>query len=359
MFGFKFAKFEPNTYVFVYKKGKIKKEGQGLAFRYFIRTTSLVVVPLGAIDSPFIFAEVGADFQEITIQGQVSFRISDPQKISQLMDFTMDSKNLVYFSDDSDPFTFAQKVINIVQVITKQEIKNLPLKDALMASDTIAKKVANELASNKELATLGIEILGIAILAIKPNPETAKALEAETREQILKEADEAIFLRRNSAVEQERIIRENELNTDIAVQKKNREIRETKMEAEKSIQLKQQELEKTRLEFDTNQEDKRKQFTQLQVENNRLQSDAKAYATSAIMKVFNDVDPAVIQALATVNMNSDQIIASAFQGLAEKAEKIGELNISSELLQQLIKTKSPAYQEDDVNYNEFEQQIQR
>ena len=63
--------------------------------------------------------------------------------------------------------------------------------------------------NNKEINSLGIEVLGLSLLAIKPSPETQRALEAETREQILQEADDAIYTRRNSAVEQERKIKEN------------------------------------------------------------------------------------------------------------------------------------------------------
>ena len=40
-------------------------------------------------------------------------------------------------------------------------------------------------------------------------------------------SDEAIYARRNAAVEQERRIKESELNTEIAVEEKKRQIRET------------------------------------------------------------------------------------------------------------------------------------
>ena len=51
---------------------------------------------------------------------------------------------------------------------------------------------------------------------------------------MFREADEAIYARRNSAVEQERAIKENELNTEIAVENKKRQIRETQMDAERA-----------------------------------------------------------------------------------------------------------------------------
>jgi hypothetical protein len=46
----------------------------------------------------------------------------------------------------------------------------------------------------------------------------AKALEAEYRESLLRRADEAIYARRADTVEKERKIKENELNTEIALE---------------------------------------------------------------------------------------------------------------------------------------------
>ena len=42
---------------------------------------------------------------------------------------------------------------------------------------------------------LGVEIMSLSIVAITPTPETAKALEAEAREGVLRQSDEAIYAR--------------------------------------------------------------------------------------------------------------------------------------------------------------------
>ena len=45
------------------------------------------------------------------------------------------------------------------------------------------------------LEKLGVEVIGFSILGIKPNKETARALEAGSREVLLKQADDALYLR--------------------------------------------------------------------------------------------------------------------------------------------------------------------
>ena len=74
-------------------------------------------------------------------------------------------------------------------------------------------------------------------------------MEATARERILQEADDAIYILLNSSVDQEIITKENELNTEIAVENKKKQIQETKMEAEMVVQKKMHELEQVDIEF--------------------------------------------------------------------------------------------------------------
>lgn len=336
MFSIKFIKFQPTTYVLQYKNGKIKREGSGLSFFYYAPTTAMVAVPLGSEDVPFIFEENSNDFQQITIQGQITYRITDPQKISGLLNFAINPVTQLYISED--PKKLSQRLINVVKVLTRKGLQNLPLRDALKATDTLTNLVGTALQKNAELQALGIEMLGLSFLAIKPTPETARALEAEAREQILKVADEAVYARRNSAVEQERLIKENELNTEIAVETKKRQIRETKMEAEQSIQRKQHELQQTEMESKIALEAKNADLVLLATDNAKREAEVKAYAVERLMQAYSGVDPKLLQALALSGMKPGQMIAMAFQELADKAGQIGQLNITPDLLREVIES---------------------
>src|SRR5258705_8634246 len=234
MFGIKFIKVQPTTYLLQYRGGKITREGVGLSFFYYSPTTSLVAVPVGSTDTPFIFQETTADFQSVTMQGQITYRVGDPKRLAALLDFTLAQNGRTYTSED--PQKLPERVVHVINVLARAELQKLPLREAIRSSDAVVQTVKAGLTNSEEIASLGLEVLGLSILAIKPTPETSRALEAETREQLFREADEAIYARRNSAVEQERAIKENELNTEIAVENKKRQIRETQMEAERSVQ---------------------------------------------------------------------------------------------------------------------------
>lgn len=339
MLGIRFIKISPTTHVIQYKGGAIAREGAGISFFYYSPTTSLVAVPVGSTDVPFIFEEQTADYQSISLQGQVTYRIAEPKKLAGLMDFTLEPSGRGYASED--PERLPQRVINLVHVLARAEIEKLPLRQALRASEALVGAIRGQLAALPELTALGLEVLGLSLLAIKPTPETARALEAETREQLLRGADEAIYARRNAAVEQERGIKENELNTEIAVENKKRQIRETQMDAEKAVQEKQAQLERAQLESNIGLEDERKKLVTLAAENAKAEADTRAYGIATTMQALASVDANVLQVLATTGMKPQQMIAFAFQELAAKAEKIGNLNISPELLSELLDRPAP------------------
>jgi len=334
MFGIQFVKAQPTTYLMKYRAGAVTREGTGLSTLYYAPLTSLVAVPTGSRDAAFIFQQIARDFQALTIQGHVTYRISEPKKAASMLNFTLKADGRTYESDD--PEKLPQRILGTVEVLAQQAVKALPLKEALQASDRIAEAIASGLRSRADIASLGLEILGVSVRGVKPTPDTARALEAEAREAILKGADEAIYARRNFAVEQERAIRESELDTEVAVEQKKRSIRETQMDAEASVAAKQSELREARLVADITLEGRRKDFVALNAGNTRTLADAEAYRVGALMKIFEGVDTRVIQALAAIGMQPGQLIAQAFTGIAEKAERIGQLNVSPDLLTALL-----------------------
>lgn len=334
MFGIQFVKAQPTNYLMQYRGGKVVSEGLGLSFFYYAPTTSLVVVPVGSADVPFIFQETTADFQTVTVQGQATYRVIDPKRLAELMNFTLAPNGHGYASED--PQKLPERILHVINVLVRAELQKQPLREAIRATDAIVDAVKGRLVAAEEITSLGLEVLGVSILAIKPLPETARALEAEAREQLFRESDEAIYARRNAAVEQERAIKENELNTEIAVENKKRQIRETQMEAERAVQEKKHLVEKEALAAGISREGERKKLVALAADNARAEADARAYGIETTMKALTTTDRTVLQALASTSMKPEQLIAYAFQELAGKAEKIGQLNISPDLLRELM-----------------------
>lgn len=321
MFGYRFTRASPTTYVLHFKNGRIAREGLGLSFFYFAPSSTLVWVPASSVDVPFVFEEVTADFQDITLQGQLTYRVADPKKLASLLDYSV-LPNGRYTSED--PKKLDERLVNLTHVLASAVAHRMKLREALVSHEAVVSEVLAGLKTSEAVAMLGVEVLTMSILSIKPSPETSKALEAEARESLLRQADEAIYARRNAAVAQERTIKESELNTEIAVEEKQRQIRETKMTADIAVEQQKAELLKMR------------------VENEKQEADSKAYAMNAVLGPLKGMDWRMLMAVSSGKTDAKTNIAMAFRDLAENANKIGELNISPDLLSSLMERDGKA-----------------
>jgi len=336
MFGIKHIKFDSMTYVLHFSNGSIKKEGRGLSFFYFEPNSSIVAIPMGSNDLPFIFSESTNDYQQVTIQGQVSYKISKPKELADVLDFTVNEDGL-YKKNDVEKLN--QRIINEAQTATSAYIHGIKLKDAIRSAKAIEDRILDGLKSSAAIGMLGIEILGANILGISATPEMSRALETETREKLQQEADQAIYERRNFAVEQERIIKETELNTEIAVEEKQKQIAEKKMESMVQQSDNERKLREMQLEADISVENQRKQFIEQKTANDRIEAETQGYVIAATLKPYKEMDWKILTALNN-NIDPRFNIALAFRELAENADKIGNLNISPELLDSLLHEKT-------------------
>lgn len=285
---FAYFKAEPTEYVIAYANGKVFCQGAGKAFWYWAPRTSIVLVPVATIDAPFVFNEITGNFQAVTLQGQVTYRITAPETLSQLLNFTINPRTRGYRSDD--PEKLAQRIVNIVQMQTRKEMQQLSLEEALHHSEPLARSVLAALHQEQALIEMGVECVSLFYTAIKATPEMTKALEAEVRETLQKRADQAIYSRRADAVEQERKIKQNELATSILLEQRRREL------------------------------------VDLQGENARKVAEFEAEAIRIRLAPYQDFAPS-------------QLLALSFRNFADNAQKIGNLTITSEILEQVLNSK--------------------
>jgi hypothetical protein len=283
---FRWFKSEPSEFVIQHVRGKTKRAGPGLSFFYFAPTSSIAIVPVTALDASFVFNETTRNFQQITIQGQLTWRIQDPERTARMLDFTIKSPARAYRTKDPDKLV--QRVVNVVQKRTQAAVRELSLEEALQKGEALAQEVLVSVMDDLELKEAGLACHSIHFVSVRPTPEMAKALEAEQREALQRRADEAIYARRAAAVEQERKIKENELATEVAL------------------------------------EEQKKGLIALQAENAEKEALFRARATSIELAPFKETDPRTLMAL-------------AFKNLGENAAKIGNLTLTPDLLAMLVK----------------------
>jgi hypothetical protein len=124
------------TYVIKFKNGQVSKEGRGLSFFYYALTTSISAVPIGSSNLPFIFNETTKDYQTVTIQGQITYKIGNPKQLADVLDFTVNGKG-VYKKDDTEKLN--QTIVNEAQTATSSYIHELGLKEAIRSAKSVEK----------------------------------------------------------------------------------------------------------------------------------------------------------------------------------------------------------------------------
>ncbi|QDE93062.1 hypothetical protein BHS06_31040 [Myxococcus xanthus] len=310
-----YMKAAPTTYVMQFAAGKVVREGAGLSFFYWKPSATLVSVPLSSADVPFVFNEVTRDFQAVTLQGQLTWRVTDPRRLASLLDYSLGPTGR-YHSDD--PEKLEERLVQVAQVRARSVVQGLTLREVLVRSDAIEQQVLAALAVAEPVKALGVEVMAFSLLSVKPAPEMARALEAEAREALQRNADEAIYARRNAAVEQERRIKESELATELAVEARQRQIREAKMAADIAV------------------EEQRAALMTRWSDNERQAADARAYALEKTLAPVRGVDWKTLMATSASGGDPALNIALAFREMAENAQRIGELNVSPDLLHSLV-----------------------
>jgi len=281
-----YFKGEPNQYAIRYKNGKVETHGEGLDFWYRSFNTSIAVINTLSQDSQFIFNESTANYQEIAIQGHITYRIEFPMEIAKYLDFSIALRTGQYKNSDIEKLS--QRVVTAVQANTRKVINTYSLDKTLTSSKEISTQVLATLAEEASLSKLGVTIESLYFTAITPTPEMQKALEAEYRENLQRNADKAIYDRRAASIEEERKIQQRELDIDIETEERRTEL--VAMQAENSLKL--------------------------------AEADAKADAMK--LHPYGDMSP-------------QSLVGLALKEFAANAGSIGNLNITPDMLGQISK----------------------
>jgi hypothetical protein len=316
MLGVRYLKSSPTIYSILFRNGRVIRKGPGLSLFFFAPSTTVVQVTMSSVDVPFVFEETSQDFQDVTIQGQLTYRVIEPEKLAALMNFEV-NRHGRYVSDD--PEKLQERLIQIAQVRAHAFAQKNSLEILLNSAAELGEDLQIGVRDSEVTKMLGLELISLFVLSVKSTPEMSKAMQADAREKLLLKADEAVFARRNTAIELERSIKENELNTERVIAEKQRQVREANMMADIAIETKKAEL------------------VDQQVSNQRKLAAVQSESVKGILDAMQGSDWKTILT-AFGSGDSKQVMAMAFQQLAENADKIGRLDISPDLLKALVET---------------------
>ena len=220
---FRHLRSEPTSHVLHYRGGRLRSEGPGLAFWFRPIDTAVAEVPIDDRELPFLLHARSGDFQELTVQGAINFRVQDPRRLAGRIDFTIDLANGRWTATPLEQV--AGLLTQLAQQFVIDDFVRLELRRIL--ADGVApvrSRIAEGLAAEAAVQDLGLDVVAVRVAAVTPSADVEKALRQPAREAIQQRADEATFQRRALAVEKERAIAENELKNRIELARRGSEL---------------------------------------------------------------------------------------------------------------------------------------
>ena len=81
---------EPSRHVLHYAGGRLKRSGRGLAYWFRPLPAAIAEVPVDDRELPFLFHGRSRDYQDVTVQGVITWRVADPEALAARVDFSID-----------------------------------------------------------------------------------------------------------------------------------------------------------------------------------------------------------------------------------------------------------------------------
>jgi regulator of protease activity HflC (stomatin/prohibitin superfamily) len=276
------------------RAGQTRHAGTGQSFWFRPLSAVLSEVPVDDRELPMLFHARTVDFQDVTVQATLTYRLVDPAVAAVRIDFSIDPDTGRWRAMP------LEQVASLLTETAQQHALDLLARTALAPALTdgvtaVRHAIESGLADDARLAETGIALIGVRVVAIRPEPEVERALQTPTREQVQQDADRATYERRAVAVERERAISENELQSQIELARQEEQLvtqrgANARREAEEAAAATQinVEAEAARTE----------RMAEAHAAATRVQGAARAAAEAAKLDAYRDVPSTILMALA-------------------------------------------------------------
>ncbi len=306
---------EHSAHLLLYRRGVLQRSGRGLALWFLPLATSIAEVPVDDRELSFLFHGRSSDFQDVSVQGVMTYRLAAPETVAERIDFSVDLRHGHYKKQPLEQI--ATMLTELAQQLAVAWIGATPVREVLATGqERLRERIAAGLLSDEALPAMGIELSTVRVSAVKPSADLEKAMEMPMRERIQQAADEATFQRRALAVEKERAIQENELQNQIELARREEHLIDQRGQNEKK-RMQEQALAQ-RIEAE-GRATRARIDAEASATSIRLVEEAKVAAERERMAIYESTPASVMAGLAA-------------RELAGKLHTIEHLNISPDLL---------------------------
>lgn len=321
---------EPNQYILHYSAGTLSRQGAGLAYWFLPMSASVALLPVEDAEATTLLHERTGDMQAVNVQVTVRYRVAKPELAARRVNFAISTENGAWTEKPLEKLAefFNQRV----QEPARTALSALTLAETVKSgAEKVQAAVRAHLLDDPELHDMGLAVVDVHVIHVSPSAEMEKALQTPARESLQQKADEAIFRRRADAVEKERAIKENELATEIELERRNEELIQRRGNNKLREVSQDAEAEKLATEAGIERSNLQANAAAAQI---KLRAEADADARRAIGKA--DADSEAARAAAWKDLPSKVLLGLAAIEFARKVDHINHLNLSPNMLSDLL-----------------------
>jgi regulator of protease activity HflC (stomatin/prohibitin superfamily) len=328
--GWRHLRSTPTAHIRHHRDGKLVHDGPGIGFWFRPLSAALSEVPVEDRELAMTFRARTADFQDVSVQATVTYRIGDPALAAARLDFSVDPDTGAWRGAPLEQL--GTLLTETAQQHALDVLARTPLSAALVDGvAAVRNRIVAGLGAEPRLPATGIEVVAVRVMAVRPEAEVERALRTPARERIQQEADRATYERRAVAVERERAIAENELASQIELARREERLVEqrganarrdaeegaaadqvrARAEAARTVKLAEAEAARSVA------------LARAEAQAAREVGEARAEAQAAWLRVHGDVDVATLHALTGTR-------------LAENLPHIDSVTVSPDVLTGLL-----------------------
>ncbi|MRJ75884.1 hypothetical protein GEV29_05000 [Aeromicrobium sp. SMF47] len=310
---------DPTSFVLQLRDGAVKRSGAGVSFWFRPSTAALAEVPMDDREQALMFQARTSDFQVVSVQATVTYRVSEPVVAATRIDFGINPRSGEWNARPLE--RLGGLLTELAQQPALEYLAGITMAEALAHGiGPVRQQVADQLANDQRLIERGLSVTDVRVVAIRAEADLERALQTPTREAVQQEADRATFERRAVAVENERAIAENELTNQIELARREEELVAQRGQNERKRASEQAEADRIATVAKAQRQGL---IADADAARTRLLGEADATAESAKFAAYGDVD-------------QDKLIALALRELAANLPPITHLSITPELLAPLL-----------------------
>ncbi|MEW2077311.1 SPFH domain-containing protein [Streptomyces sp. NPDC012403] len=328
--GWRHLRSTPTAHIRHHRDGKLVHDGPGIGFWFRPLSAALSEVPVEDRELAMTFRARTADFQDVSVQATVTYRIGDPALAAARLDFSVDPDTGAWRGAPLEQL--GTLLTETAQQHALDVLARTPLSAALVDGvAAVRDRIAAGLGAEPRLPATGIEVVAVRVMAVRPEAEVERALRTPARERIQQEADRATYERRAVAVERERTIAENELASQIELARREERLVEqrganARREAEEGAaadQVRARAEAARTVKLAEAEAARSVALARAEAQAAREVGEARAEAQAAWLRVHGDVDVATLHALTGTR-------------LAENLPRIDSVTVSPDVLTGLL-----------------------